>query len=524
MGPQAALVLFFTLGAVATGFLRELAVAAVYATSATADAFALMFLYVEGVYAVMTNSIASQVLVPLFINADTEGRAARREILWGLVVWIALLGTPLAVGAAIWPMALATILAPGFSPSQLDALRPLLVVAIPTCMLLAAGGVLSGGLRSESQFIAPLVGRAAFSLVTGATVIVLGRRWGAWAGAAGLVGGAFIQFLVQWWRLHAIGWAWMRPRMSHTHLGHFLRMVWPVLAASLLLYVFMGGAQRALASDLPTGAFAITNYAQRLLSLASLISASLYTVAATDFSTGFREGGQAALRRQASTQLNSLAYILTSMSVVMMLTSRTLVSLAFERGNYPASAVVETGHILWIFCLSLLPGGIAVLFHAIYTAAGRPSLVFVTSAIMVAATLGSTWLLRPWLGTSVLAVAYAIGMTVFAISCLVFGDAVLSGGTSAAFGSYVTGLLARVAASLAIPAAGLSLIRGWPAASAWLLGDAGAVVAIGGAAAFVAVFVAISWWSRDAGFDGVRQAARATHTALRRRLSSSSPA
>lgn len=518
MGPQAALVLLLTVAAVAAGFVRELATAAVYGTSAVADAFAVVLLYVEGVYALMINSVAAQVLVPLFVNADARDHAEKRQILWGLVVWVGVLGVPLAVLAALGSDDLARVLAPGFSPSQAAALRPLVVVIIPTGMLVAASGILTGGLRAESEFGWPLLGRAAYSLATAACVFTLGRSWGAWAGAAGLLLGALLLFGCQWWRLHAIGWTWTRPRMRHTHLAHFLRLAWPILAAALLLFVFMGGAQRAIASDLPTGAFAVTNYAQRLLSLAGLLTTSLYAVAATDLAAQFREGGPNALRHRSVEFFMSLSFLLAPLTVAIMVLSRLLVATAFERGSYLAPAVTETAWSLWLFALSLVPAGISSIAQVTFTAAGRPRLVLTTSAVMVAATLGLTWWLKSALGAAALAAAYSGGTLAFVVTCLVVAGPLLEGGAVARFCRYLARLGLRVVVALALPLGGLLAWKGADAARVWMLGGAGATAAISGTLLFLVIFAGLSWWSRDAGLSAVAEVVRATRSAIRDRL------
>jgi putative peptidoglycan lipid II flippase len=519
MGSQAIISFLLTVIAATCGFARELVTAAVYATSADADAFALMLVYVEGIATFMSYGIASQILVPLLVRFDAEAGVEsghRADVLSALFVWVAAIGAPLAVLGWWWPDSVMTVMAPLFSPEQRAALRPLAVAAVPTFMLLAAAGVASGALRARSNFYTPIIGRALFSLVTGLVIFVLGARWSTRAAAAGLVAGAFAQFVVQWWRLRRTGWRWVSPRLLQGGLGSLLTAAWPVLMALFLTNILLFAVQRALASDLPTGTFATTNYAQRLLSVVSLLTLSVSTVAATDLARRFREGGIKAVSQRTLSYLETLTVLLAPAALALMALSRWLVELAFHRGSYSAAAAAETADILWVFAFALLPGGICLVLQLLFTSSGRPMLVLVVTVPLVITVWLLTITLKEVLDYRILAGSFVGGMVAMALVSVAAAGWLDGGLMIRQYGGYFLRIGARLLIAIAAVSVAAAALRGRSATLDWIAGRSAPLEAVLAATGFLLVFGLMSWIARDAGYETLARAITTTLGLARR--------
>jgi len=500
MGSKAAIVFALAVIAAAFGFLRELATAAVFATSPEGDAFALLLLYVEGVWSVMTYGIAAQVVVPLIVRLDSGGEAAGRNALSALMLWTLLIGAPLVGLCVFFPEWVAAHLAPRFTAAQTQALLPAIVLGGPSCVLLAVAGVMSGALRARAAFYAPVVGRAAFSAIIAALIAGFGHAYGTWAAGTGVLLGAIVLCGLQWVRLSALGWRWSMPRLGAPEVRGVFASAWPVLAALTSTHIILLGAQRAIASDLPVGAFATTSYAQRLLSLASLVTMSVYAVAATDFSREFHGGGLGALRDRALGHLKTLCFVLVPATVLMIVLSRLLVDWSFNRGAYPPSAVRDAGLALSVFALSLVPGAIASLLHLVFSSAHQPRRVLSTSLTFVAATLVLTAALKAALGGLVLAAAFSAGSSVMSVACLVVFARMDGVAAVAALMRYLSAAAVRAAVAAAAGGAAAYLQCGCGNFAAWFVGAAAPVPTLVGAGVFTAVFLIVSGVSRDEGW------------------------
>lgn len=509
MGTQTVIVLVLTALASAIGFARELTLAAVYGTSASADALVLALLYLEGVSVVMAQGIATHVLVPLFVRLKTGDVRGQEETLWTLLAWIVCLGTPFAFLGVIQPEWLTTWLAPGFSLDQRTAFLPLAMVLVPACMLLAAAGAVSGVLRARSDFYTPTIGRALFSLIAAAVLLLFGARWDAYAGALALAIAAVAQFAVHWWQLRLKG-PFVRPQLLRSGVDGMLRATFPILLSVVLTNLVLPGGQRALASDLPVGTFATTNYALRLLSLVSLLTLSVYTVAATDFAQRFQEQGLAALRVRVVGHVQALGFVLAPATIVLMALSRVLVELAFHRGRYPDSAVGETAMALWLFAFALLPAGVAGIFHILFSSINQQfrfllvNIPFVVTALVLTAALESS------LGAAVLPVAYVGGVVVNLAASILASGSLCGVEAWTALGRYFAGLVLRLIVSALVGTLAVLPMTGPHGALAWIRGDAGAVEAVLATAAFLAAFLALSRMAGDRGLDKLIGAVRAT--------------
>jgi peptidoglycan biosynthesis protein MviN/MurJ (putative lipid II flippase) len=500
VGSQAALVLLLTLLASALGFSRELATAAVFGTSTSADAVALIQVYVEGVATFMLYGLASQVLVPILVRTSGESPARGSELISNLLGWIGAVGTPVALITWIRPDWIAQLLAPFASASYHHALLPLIVAAPPTFVCLAAAGVMVGALRARDDFYTPVVGRGLFSAVTAVCIWGFGRRYGTSAAATGLLAGAVCQAAVAWWQLWRTKWPWSRPALRSESLWIVASSAWPVLLALFVTQLLVFGVQRALTSDAPTGDFAATNYAQRLLGIVQLLNLSVSTVAATDLARVFRDGGLTRLMRRVLDHLEALTFLLAPATILLLALSPVLVDAAFHHGSFTDSAAADTALILRVLAFALLPGGVGMLLQLIFTSSGRPVLVLAVAVPMVLTVWGTTIVLKPVLGPTLLAAGFVSGVVVMMIVSLVVARRLGGGGHAIDdYLGYATRLAGRVVAAGAVASIAPVLSLGPRHAGAWLVGAAPFGVTVTASALFSGIFLVWSVIGRDPG-------------------------
>jgi peptidoglycan biosynthesis protein MviN/MurJ (putative lipid II flippase) len=342
-----------------------------------------------------------------------------------------------------------------------------------------------------------------------AVLLLFGKRWDTYAGAFALAIAAVAQFAVHWKQLRLQG-SFVRPQLFQSGLDGMLRATFPILLSVVLTNLVLPGGQRALTSDLPVGTFATTNYALRLLSLVSLLTLSVYTVAATDFAQKFQEQGLEALRVRVVGHVQALAFVLAPATIVLMALSRVLVELAFLRGRYPASAVSETAMALWLFSFALLPAGVAGIFHILFSSINQQFRFLLVNIPFVITTLVMTAVLEPTLGAAVLPVAYVGGVVVNLAASIVAAGSLCGLAAWTALGRYVAGLLLRLIVSVLGGALAVLPMTGLRESMAWIRGDAGTVEALVATAAFLASFVVLSRVAGDHGLGKMIGALTAT--------------
>jgi putative peptidoglycan lipid II flippase len=405
---------FFAMGA---GFLREITVAYYFGTSGDADAFALVMFYVDGLTAVVLVGVASYLMVPVMAKVvQDRGKEEAFRLLETCLLWVSVVGLPL-LALGIWRVDdLAVAIAPDLDAARRATLVRLLYFALPTIYLILISGAISGILQARRDYYMPVHGRTLFALTFVAVLPLAANRLGIMAVGIGLLAGGVLQASVQLHALRRLGWRarWGRPH--HPALVGAIRAGVPILLALVLTNVVMGGAQRALASSLPVGAFASVNYAQRSLNIVSGLTLALATVSMTELAVqysaeGVTAGTLAALRET----LESGLLMLIPLSALLYIVAEPVIALLFHRGRYDVASVQLTAACLRWFALSVAPGMVLAVLHRAAPTFGRPWRSTATSLLWTLSTIAATVLLLPQLGAEALAAGFAAGTILAAL-------------------------------------------------------------------------------------------------------------
>jgi putative peptidoglycan lipid II flippase len=393
----------------ATGFLREVVGAYLFGTSAAADAFSLVLVYIEGLYVVISVGLASYMLVPLVVKLDAAGGTGHGERLTEtLQLWASLLFVPVAMVAWLAPGATARAMAPGFSDLQHHVLANMLPEAAACALLLIIGGFFSGVLQARDAYLGPVLGRGAFNVGV-VTMLVAGSGDSATAAAHGLLVGGLLQLLLQIAVLWRSGWRPARPRLTHVHLGSAVAAGLPGVVALFVVNVLAVAIQRAIGSNLDEGSLAAVNYAQRTLSVASFLSLSISTVSLTRLSSAVTEdttGGMA--RGTVERHLSAMAWLMAPLSIWLALVAPALTAALFQRGAYTPESARLTAECLRWFAASLVPAGLLQILNRAGSAWNWNWSIALSSTLLAAVTIIATLWFLP-LGAKALAIALFCG-------------------------------------------------------------------------------------------------------------------
>jgi putative peptidoglycan lipid II flippase len=439
--------------AMGAGFLREVVVAYQFGTTATADAFSLTLFYVDGLMAVVLTGLSGYMLVPVVTRlVHKEGPDAGFRLLETCLLWATLLAIPGVALGWIAPKSLAQAIAPEFSVEQRVPLVALIGFAVTSCALILGGGAMVGVLQARASYAPPVYARAAFSLVTAVALVIGVGGLGIRAGGLGLCLGALLQLLLLALALGRLGWRPRMPRAWHPALPRALAAGLPTVLALLLTNVFMGGAQRYLASSLPEGAFAAVNYAQRAVNLVSSLTMALATVSLTELSLQFSAGG--ADRRTVQVLRDSLEsgiFLLVPLSGLLLISSEPIVALLFKRGRYDLESLALTASCLRWLALSIVPGLVVAILHRACPAFGRPWRATLVSVVWAIATVVATAPLLSTMGAPALTAGFTAGMMVAAICSVIAVRDLVGRGLFAGVARYIA-QMTLVAAAAAVPA------------------------------------------------------------------------
>lgn len=480
----------------AAGYAREAMAAFSLGTTASADAFAVALLYVDGISAVAAVGIASYALVPVFASMLTRGRsAATFQLVETVGLWVVAAMAPVVVVASFQPAWVVHLLAPGFTPEQALLLSQLVPASAWSATFILLGAIAAGNLQARTDYSWPVIGRAilAFCVAAGLWTNSSHSLRGA---AFGLVIGSGLQLVLQLWRLAKAGWVPAWPRWSHPDLAVTLNLALPALAATLLTNVFMGGAQSWIGSGLSEGSLSSVNYAQRTLNLVSTLTMAIATVSLTEISLALRPGDdvESGGVRLLGDCLETGVFLLAPFVALMLVWAEPLLHLLFMRGSYDAVSLERTVSCLRWYALAIVPGFFNTILLRTQPALGRPWVLLRIATVWAVSTVGATALLLHLLSAAAIPAGFLAGQVAACIYGALALRSVVGGGVLSRVARYLlrTAALALLATCMAVGVQRLLVQHLWAGGQAWTL-----TVAVVAVLLMFGVYLALCGWSRD---------------------------
>jgi putative peptidoglycan lipid II flippase len=124
-----------------------------------------------------------------------------------------------------------------------------------------------------------------------------------------------------------------------------------------------------MASNLGQGSIAALGYADKLVSVPSQIFNSSIATAAFPFFADHAAAGKIdELNKSLTATIRMAAFILIPTTAILMVLSRPLIKLLFERGAFTPEATLLTGSIFALYVLQLFFAAVGILFSKIFFA------------------------------------------------------------------------------------------------------------------------------------------------------------
>lgn len=337
------------------GYVREALLAARFGATYTTDAYVVAQDIPTTMFAAISASLV-MVFIPVYRTVvEREGDAAG----WRLVNTILNVILLVAVGL----MSVGYLVAPVFVPrlvpylpqSALDLATALTRTMLPMVIFVAAAGVAAAVLNANKRFTAPsLVGLVNNVAVVTALLLVTEPHQIFWVAGA-VVLGALASAAIQFPLLPGLGFRyrlvldWRNPWLKE--IG---RLIVPVLITTMAVQL-QNFVDRYLASGLAEGSISALNYAVRLNSLPyGIIGVAITTVLYPNLAELAARGERDELRQTMARGLRTLAFVLMPMALGVIVFSRPLVQVVFERGAFRADATAATTFALQFYALGIL--------------------------------------------------------------------------------------------------------------------------------------------------------------------------
>jgi len=388
------------------GYLREIALAASYGSSATTDAFFGAAFIPNTLYAIIAAGVGAAVLVPVLVQyrekSDAEARDLALTLLNLTTLFVVVLTLALTLTSSFW----IRLLFPGFAPETSRLSVELAYILNPTVIFLSMSAILSGVLNAFGRFGAVAVAPCVGNVVT-VVAICLSVRWGGIRVAAiGVAIGAFVQLAVMAWVTisrtvpYRVHW-----NMAHAGLRGFAGMAAPTLAYLAVAYLSLT-AERIFASGFGPGAVSTLSYAMRLFVLpVAIVAGSFATVLHTELSQLASRGEMRQLSERFRRGVDLTILMLIPVALGALVFSHTIVALAFGYGRFSSENVRMTGLTFAAYSLGIIPLALGTLCQRLFYAFRVPRTLLIIECAALLIYLGTAPMLGGRFGIPGLALA-----------------------------------------------------------------------------------------------------------------------
>lgn len=194
------------------GFFREWILAQTIGATAATDVYLASFTVPDFLNYLLAAGALNVSFIPILSAYVGEDKKARgNEIYRTIATCMCGLQLVLVVLGEIFAPQLALIVAPGFTPEQLEQLVFLLRIILPAQFFFFWGGLANGVQQTFGRFIYSALAPLIYNTCIIAFGLGLYRQIGVAAFSVGVLAGAFLGHgVLQWWGLRAIGYS-VRP-------------------------------------------------------------------------------------------------------------------------------------------------------------------------------------------------------------------------------------------------------------------------------------------------------------------------
>jgi len=358
------------------GFVRDVIIARFLGTGFLAEAFFVAQRIPNLLRDLVGEGAANAAIVPVLSEyAQKKTKEEWQECINAVLAWgVIVLGGITVVGmlAAPW---IVRLIAPGFAGEhgELQLTVDLTRIMFPYLILIALTAFQAGILYSLNAFFAPAFGPCLLNLAMILSVWVACLfSWPlAYTISVGVVVGGVWQFWAQWAALRRRGVHWKMPlKLDHEGARQIGKLLLPRLWGSTVyqLNVFVDTFCASLAMIVGAGGIAAIYYANRMIQFPlGVFGYALSSVVLPSLSKFAQEQDMIRFKSTLFFALRNLMLILIPTALGMVIFSKWIIHVVFQRGAFDAYSTNVTSQVMFYAALGLpFFGASRILVSAFY--------------------------------------------------------------------------------------------------------------------------------------------------------------
>jgi murein biosynthesis integral membrane protein MurJ len=395
-------------------YIWEATLAAFLGASDQADAFYMTTSIFGILYPILDLGIW-KVFLPTYKTKLVENNEKKAEEVANIAVTLFLtLSVALVLFLIVCARPLVAIMAPGFAPDKRAMTIEYLRISAPTYLLMATTSVVGAMLQSREKFLGSQIREIGTHVSKIIYIFITYRFFGIYAAVTAMIIGSIFRLLIQ---LPFINWKW-KFKLNFNFKGpDIVPMIkgLPSVAITAAIAHINGLIDKMVASGSATGSVACLNYGHKLMNVFSgMISTAIATAVYPSIIQHIAKKEDDKLRTLLRNVLCALMFFIIPISFFCFLFSTELVTVAFQRGAFDASATSLTAEVFVGYCLGMLFLGVSTVITNVFYGYGDTKITMYISIVEIALNIVFDLLFVKFWGVAGLAFATSIS----AIICL----------------------------------------------------------------------------------------------------------
>ena len=396
-------------------YILEAILAALLGANEQADAFYMTTSIFGILYPILDQGIW-KVFLPTYKKklVEEEDKKAEKVANTALTFFF-LLSVALVMFLIVCAKPIVAIMAPGFDAQNKATTMEFLRISAPTYLLMASASVIGAMLQSREKFLGSQmreIGTHASKIVY---ILICFRFWGIYAAVTAMIVGSIFRLLIQ---LPFINWKWKLHLNFDFKDKDIVTMIkgLPSVALTVAIAHLNGMIDKMVASGAASGAVACLNYGHKLMNVFSgMISTAISTAVYPSIIQHIAKKEEDKLQALLRNVFCSLLFFTIPISVFCFLFSTELVTVAFQRGAFDASATSMTAGVFVGYCVGMPFLAFTTIVTNVFYGYGDTKITMYISMVEIALNIGFDLLFVRFWGVAGLAYATSIS----AIICLV---------------------------------------------------------------------------------------------------------
>lgn len=451
-------IIIFTLGSKLLGFLREILIAAKFGSGVETDTF-FVALAATSLLSSLLNTSINTTMIPVLSEVEAkEGKQGKNNHTNNILHIIIFISLGIIISGVLLAPLLIGITAPGFKGEQFEFGVRLIRIGLPVMVFSGIAGVFRGYLQSELMFMESAASKFPFNFVYIFFLVFLSGLYGIKGLMVTSVLAVGSQILIQ---IPGLKKARYKYRYEFNIRDKYIKKIL-VLISPVLLSVSVNDlnkiVDRALASNLVAGSISALNYSNRLKTfILEVFISAITTVIFPMLSQDANEQSMESMKKVMGYGINVILIITIPATVGLVVLSKPIVRIAFERGAFDTVATSMTSGALVFYALGLVGMAMRTLLDRVYYSLQDTKTPLINGAIAVGFNIVLNLILIRFMAHRGLALATSIA-TIIATVLLYYGLVKRLGSLSTK--KYIKCALKSLIASLAMGVVAYTVYHG----------------------------------------------------------------